>query len=260
MPKWIKVLQEKFGIYAILATIIGVPTMIAFISSIWNALDKDNQIIAVTSGSVFLILVIIFFYFQSKSHLILIPKLLRKMHKRMLELSSEINLDSISSEDIKDTISLTDFDFSKIKSLLLVTDIKSLVTSIPDVVKLAEDASKNPNPQIVWRFHKFFFESIGLEKKLKDDTKIFGRLKKQLDNIKIPNEEIQRAIFNCEYQSEIIGTWLPLLTSMNIGVFKTLLPLPQRMDGKIQKEELNNQWNISLANAVNAIEKYYKGK
>ena len=61
-PLWLRKLLDTIGIKSIFAFIIGVPAMIAFIMSIWAGLSPNERIIAITSGTILLIAVILFIY------------------------------------------------------------------------------------------------------------------------------------------------------------------------------------------------------
>jgi len=262
-PMWLRILLDRIGIQSLVAFFIGVPAMIIFIQSIWNALSQDQRILAVVFGSLLLVAIILFIYSRTRKILYVIPMLLHKMHGRTVELASSLNPESLSEEDLNNFMSLTAINMVQLQSLKSsIPNIDSLINFAPDLIKIAENGSEKTKTDrdAVWRLQYFMFERIGLKEALKQD-KMYGKLRKRLDKIQIPTVEIRQSILDCENISHIIGTWLPIL-HLPIGkaIYQTIFPLPFKIDSEVKVDELNNQMKLLLSKVEESIDKYYKGE
>jgi len=261
MPLWVQLLWQRVG--AIIAIIVGVPTMIYFIKSIWSALSDSNRIIAVVSGTVLLVCIVWFIINITKKELNAIPSLLNKMHKRLVYLASNLNITDLDMNEYSKFMSLTMIDADKFQALKNSTpDIESLIGKKVDVGDLAREAvSKiNKDSNAVWRLQYFMFDSIGLKDKLEKDKHVYQKLFKRLNRIKIPNTEIKQAIIDYNNTSKINGTWLSVLHLPEQEPYKQAMELNTKIDSTIKIDEQNNTLELLETKIRGMIERYYKGK
>ena len=260
-PTWVRILTETIGIPQIITFIIGVPAMIGFICVIWQALSFSHQVIAVILGIVVLVAIILFVYFQTKKKLYVIPKLILKIHQRTIELAANLKIEDMALQDFTDFISLTDIDTKQLETLKSsIPDIDSLINLAPELIRLAEMGAEHAktDKEAVWRLQYFMYGKVGLKQAIKQD-KIYQKLKRQLDSIQIPNPIIERAIFDCESLSLIMGTWSPVLQAEGIEKIQDVFPLSYKIDRELKIDELGKQIKLAISKLIEVINGYYKG-
>lgn len=237
--------------------------MIIFIQSIWQLLDDTHRIIVITTGIIMLACIAWFIYGIIRKPLYAIPNILRKIHTRIMELSSNLSPSNIPDEQLINFITLSPLNNTQYLSLLeSVTDISSAKKSAGDFFQSVDKGNINltPDNDTTRRLERFMFEKLGLEQALENDTKVYQKLKKQLDKIQIPNKEIGELIIKYENTSKSIGTWTPWLHIPNTkGAIAQIYPLNYKIDSKIMIDDFSNSIKLLPAQITEAIEKYYKG-
>ncbi|MGD0780789.1 MAG: hypothetical protein ABR954_08475 [Dehalococcoidales bacterium] len=262
MSTFWQILFSKLNPLQLFTSIPVVVAMIIAINAVWHALSDGERITVIICGCVFVICVIILIWASLRKPLKAIPILLKKMHERVMILSSSLSVDNLSQDDINAFLSLTSVDINKLQAFQsTVKDMDSLKEVAPDMIKLGADAAERDKSDAyaVWRTHRFIFEKIGLKQALKNDKR-YDKLEKQLNRINIPTSEIQQSIFDFIYTSQIIGTWTPILSFQDSKTpIKNIVPKIFDLDAEIKIEETNNRRKLLLPKVIEAIDKYYKG-
>jgi hypothetical protein len=261
MPKWLRVLLDTVGFSTIIIIFVGIPAMTLFVLSVWNALDFPHQVWAITTGSLFIISVILFVYIRTRKVLYILPTLLNKIHKLTIELASSISINDLSEEDFQGFFFLGKID-KQIQDLNpSVTDIPALLASIDKISDIANAGAEGmkKDADAAWRLHNYMFEKVGLKRALANN-KTYIRLKAQLESVPIPSTEIIQAKLNCEYTTRIIGTWIPILSTTQDKKYESVVPLPIRVDAPLKLEETHNQWQLILAQLRTSIDSYYASR
>lgn len=250
---------QTIGLGETISIIIGVPAMIILIVNIWHSLNTNQQVTIVIAGSVILVAIMVFIYSQIRKVLYKIPKILHQLHLRTVELASHLNIMALPQEDLTNLMSLVSIDATQLYSS--IKDLNSLLSSAPELIKMAAEQSAKAigEKETLQRVFYLMYEKIGLKNALETD-KQYKQLKQKLDKITriVPTEEINQAILEYNKTSRIVGTFLPMFTTINDQIVQ-MLPLQYNIDRTRKIEELNETMALLLSKVWESIGKYYKG-
>jgi len=258
--KAITVVVQVIGLYETISIIVGVPAMIALIINIWYSLTNSQQIVTVIVSVIILAAIGLFIYSQTRKRLYRIPNILHQMHKRMLELASELDATALSQEDFADLMSLINIDASQLYSS--ITDLESLAASAPELIKAVETQTEKvarDEEKTGQRAFYLMYDKIGLKRALEADRQ-YQKLKQSLNQLMpvIPTEEISRAVLEYEKSSRIVCAFLPIFCCTNEQI-QQVLPLQYKIDETLVVEQSNEKMALLLSKVWEAIDKYYKG-
>ncbi|MBA7499446.1 hypothetical protein ES704_02190 [subsurface metagenome] len=250
---------QTIGLGETISIIIGVPAMITMVANIWHSLSTNQQIIVAISGTVIFVAVGLFIYGQLRKALYVIPKILHQMHLRTVELASHLNIMTLPQEDLIKLMSLVSIDATQLYSS--IKDFESVLSSVPELIKIAEKQSKKAKEEeeTPQRVFYLMYEKIGLKNALETD-KQYQKLKGKLDKIMtiVPTEEINQAILEYNKTSRIVGTFLPMFTTIDDRIVQ-ILPLEYNIDRTRKIEQLDGTMTLLLSKIWECIGKYYKG-
>jgi len=260
-PMWLQILTTTIDLFSIVAIIIGVSTMIASIYTVWHALTFHEQIIAVTTGSLFTMAVILFIYGQTRKKLYVIPNLLLNIHKRGIEVALGLNIDEINSEKL----------YMGILNLIGVDPniIMKPITSESDIANLnkviyLEYKAKVESDEIFFdRFCTYLSYMFKLKEKLDNDKK-YSILKDKVNKMRflLPTEEMAKMITSYYRDSEQICSFVPLSKTYDESIQKEfplekILPLDLRMDYLRVQDKIDDDMKLSFSKVRESIERYY---
>ena len=178
---------------------------------------------------------------------------------RTVGLASHLNIMALPQEDLTNFMSLVGIDATKLYSS--IKDFESLLSFAPELIETAEKKSKKAMVEAETPQRAFYlmYEKIGLKDALETD-KQYKQLKQKLDKITrvVPTEEITQAILEYNKTSRIVGTFLPMFTTIDDQIAQ-ILPLQYNIDRARKIEELNETMALLLSKVWGSIGKYYKG-
>jgi hypothetical protein len=260
-PMWLQVLTTTTNLFSIGAIIIGMSTMIAAIYTVWHALTFKEQIIVAVAGSFFMIAVILFIWGQTRKVLYTIPDLLLNIHKRGIEVASELNVDEIDPEKLyMGILNLIGVDpniiMKPITSELDIADLNK-------VIYLEYKAKVESDEMFFDRFCTYLSYMFKLKEKLDNDKK-YSILKGKVNKIRfhLPTEEMAKTIISYYRDSEQICSLIPLSKIYDESIQKELplekiLPLDLRMDYLRAEDKIDDDMNLSFSKIRESIERYY---
>lgn len=258
--KAITVVVQVIGLYETISIVVGVPAMIVLIINIWRSLTNSQQIVVVIVSVIILAAIGLFIYSQIRKRLYRIPEILHQMHKRTLQLSSELGATALSQEDFADFMSLIKIDASQLFSS--IADLESLKAFAPELIKTVETQTEKvveDEKETVQRAFYLMYDKMGLRGALEADRQ-YQKLKQSLDKLMptIPTEEISKAVLGYEKSSRIIGAFWPLFCNLGDQVLQ-ILPLQYKIDRTRLTEQADEKMTLLLSKVWEAINKYYKG-
>lgn len=224
---WLQVLLETIGLSELVAFIIGVPCMIAFISVIWHSLSRDQQIVASMLFCLMLLGVALFIYGQTRKILYIIPSLLYRRHCRITDLAEQLNIENLEDDDFKNFLSLLGIDMSSICSTLL--NEKDAPSIISEALAQSQQ-SMDLDEETPHRAARYVSQKLGLGELLARDE-IYCKMTQQLHKMQplIPTKEIGLTVNEYTRCSESFSGLLPARKILNREILK-FLPLKLQAD------------------------------
>jgi hypothetical protein len=183
-----QLLFNTIGFPTIIATILGVPAMIAFVATVWHTLSWSHQVIAAIMAGIIIIAITIFIYGRVRKQLYIIPTILNQMHTRSYELATQLSPNFDDKESIE-SLSLLHIDPTELLSLVSsVTTIDQMKEVVPGLLEMAalQTEKAKEEKETPQRIFQFFYDKVGLKKALEKD-KNYQHLKQQLDKVWVRN-------------------------------------------------------------------------
>ncbi|MHB8085240.1 MAG: hypothetical protein ACYDHZ_05410 [Dehalococcoidia bacterium] len=268
LPLWLQFIQDTIGIPEFIAFIVGAPTVVAVIATIWNALSLQQQIIVAICGILIIGALGLFIYGHTRKVLYKIPSLLYQMQCRCEELSCKlkcnvrVHLKALTLVDkLPDKVKVT------INALLAASDEEiTNPTTYPaafdqlhltkkdlgDLDKITLDSISSK------RIVTFYEKVLGIDELLKQDWQ-YRTLDRKLDKLKIiaPTEEITVAINNYLSAMKACACFQSIV--VNAVNTKQMWSLKTFVDLSITTSSLEDERSKSFTKVREAIGKYYKG-
>ena len=253
-PLWLRKLLDTIGIKSIFAFIIGVPAMIAFIMSIWAGLSPNERIIAITSGTILLIAVILFIYDRTRKVLLVIPNMLQKIHDITFEDAMNIDVEATGVEDnFERMIGLLDMDLSEFAG----KSKDPTSNQIEIAYEKAQDMAAS-SEQKAERIINLLVKYSGLNDVLTKDKRYTVTVSR-LDKVRklIPTEEISSNVNEYLRKVEIMGSLLPVIQHITTARYGGVLKMEADFAGIENK--IKDGMLTQLSKVRQSILQYYKG-
>jgi len=233
--------------------------MIVFIWSIWQSLSLSHQIMAVTSGCLFIAMIILFIWARTRKILYVIPNLLYKRHSIIQKHATSIDLVSeLSEEDLFNAYKIIDIDFANLISSNNLNGFRNEMDVIyaqhKDRVLPDDDTDK---------FSDYLIKKTGLRKRLEKDVE-YAKVEKLIAKMRllIPTEDMNLVVNKFTKTSNSANSLLPLIQLSNRIPNDTITKmLSVELEAVLigVNEKMNDEIIASLAKVRESIDKYYRG-
>lgn len=248
--------SSTIGIPSLLALLLGVPAMIAFIVQIWSALSQGQRSITVACIVLIIIAIGLFVYGQVRRELMVIPRIIYRMSERANELTGKIILNP-DSEELRQFLSLIDMPGNDLAKILDYDTFKRIAPKlIPEVTAKANKARVNPQQSL--RILQFIYE--GYVRDALDNDNEYQNLKTLLRTKSpiIPTTELSQNILSYNKLAVTRCSCALMLQPSDERVLE-VIPISYQLDAKIEMGKIDENLMVMLAKVNQSIDHYYNG-